>query len=403
MSTTVDAICPCCGNRGLQQFYNVDNVPVNNCLIVPTRREALAFPRADLRIAVCEDCGFITNTAFDLARLHYDASYEETQTFSPTFTAFQDSLIGRLMDRYALRGKRVVEIGCGKGTFLERLCELGGNEGIGIDPTSIQGRLTGPAAHRVRFINEFYGEHHGGIRSDFLCCRHALEHIPDVATFIRTIRRAVGRSRTPIFFEIPDVLRVLRDTAYWDIYYEHCSYFTPGTFARLFEMNGFEVTDLRLEYDAQYVTLEARAVDLPAPALSTHWDRPEDVLQAVRAFERTIARRLAAWRAYFDDVRRTGKRVVIWGSGSKCVSFLTTIGVTNEIEYVTDVNPHRHGNFILGTGLEIVAPRFLLDYRPDEVIVMNSIYRDEIAGMLADIGVAPVILTADEPLLGAAA
>ncbi len=93
-------------------------------------------------------------------------------------------------------------------------------------------------------------------------CRHTLEHIRPVAEFLATIRRAVGDRRdVVILFEVPDVIRVLEEAAFWDVYYEHCSYFSAGSLARLFRSQGFEVLDARLEYDDQYVIVEAR----PAP------------------------------------------------------------------------------------------------------------------------------------------
>ena len=43
------------------------------------------------------------------------------------------------------------------------------------------------------------------------------------------VRRAIGdRLDTVVLFELPDVERVLREVAFWDVYYEHCSYFTLG-------------------------------------------------------------------------------------------------------------------------------------------------------------------------------
>jgi hypothetical protein len=57
--------------------------------------------------------------------------------------------------------------------------------------------------------------------------------------------------------------------------------------------------------------------------------------------------------------------------------------VQNEIEYVVDINPHRHGRFIPGTGQQIVAPSFLKDYQPDQVIAMNPVYLREIEEELA--------------------
>jgi hypothetical protein len=47
-----------------------------------------------------------------------------------------------------------------------------------------------------------------------------------------------------------------------------------------------------------------------------------------------------------------------------------------------------------GTGQQIVEPSALSDYQPDTVIIMNPIYRDEIAQMLLDMGVYADILEA---------
>ena len=394
----IEATCPGCGARGLQQFYAVDGVTVNSCLVVDSRAEGRAFPKGDLRIALCETCGLISNAAFDLPRLTYDASYEETQTFSPAFKVFEDGLINRLLDDHALRGKTAVDIGCGKGTFLARMAELGDVHGIGIDPSSVQDRMTGIAADRVRFINEFYGEEHASIDADLIACRHALEHIPDVDGMLRTVRAAVGLRPIPIFFELPESLRILREAAYWDIYFEHCNYFTPGSLARAFERTGFDVTDVRVGYDNQYLMLEALTTAQPGPAYSAGLDQPEDVAREVAAFERAIDRKVSAWREYFAEAHRNGKKLAIWGSGSKCVSFLSTIGVDDEIAYVTDVNPYRHGKFLVGTGKEIVPPAHFRDDRPDEVIVMNPIYEREVREMLSSIGVATSVITAESPL-----
>lgn len=397
MMSWTQPVCPSCGGSELDVFYTVDDIPVNSCLTVTSEAAGRAYPRGDLRIALCEECGFITNTAFELDRTTYDRTYEETQTFSPTFTAFQDRLIARLLQKYDLWGKTVVEIGCGKGTFLARMAELGDVTGIGIDPSAIPERLTGKAADRVRFINEFYGPQHAAIPADLVVCRHTLEHIPDVGAFLRDLHDVVAPRGVPVFFELPETLRVLRDVAYWDMYFEHCSYFTPGSLARAFEGAGFSVYDVRLGFDDQYLMLEAYP-EAGARRYSAQLDQPLDVAHAVRAFQRSVGEKRGAWRSYFDDAMRSGKRVAIWGSGSKCVAFMTTLGLDAEIACVTDVNPYRAGKFIVGTGKEIVAPERLRELNVDEVVVMNPIYRREITAMLAEFGVAANVIDADEPL-----
>ena len=94
-----------------------------------------------------------------------------------------------------------------------------------------------------------------------------------------------------------------------------------------------------------------------------------------------------------QQIHADRRRAVIWGSGSKCVSFLTTLGIKDEIEYVVDVNPYRHGKFILGAGKKIMPPEFLKEYKPDVTIVMNPVYCNEIRRMLADMGVATDVIS----------
>ena len=257
----VEHQCPNCGHKELSIFYEVRNVPVHSCLMLPTQQEALDFPCGDVVLGFCEHCGFITNVAFDRKWSAYAPNYEDQQSFSPTFNKFALDLANRLVKNYDLHDKDIVESGCSKGDFLLLLCELGKNRGVGIDPSAVPGRIESEAADRVIFIQDYYSEHYSEHVGDFICCRHTLEHIYPTFEFVSTVRRSIGdRLHTSVFFEIPDTTRVLRDLAFEDIYYEHCSYFTPGSLARLFRSCGFEVTDLYQAYAKQYLLIEAQPV-----------------------------------------------------------------------------------------------------------------------------------------------
>lgn len=385
--------CPSCGSAAMLIFFALGDVPVHSCLLMASRDEALGCRRGELRLGFCRACGFIANTAFDPAVHEYSGRYEETQGFSPTFMTFARDLAARLVAAHDLRGRTVLEIGCGKGEFLVLMCELGGNAGIGIDPSYVPERTTSPAAGRIRFIREFYSEAHAGLRADFVCCRHTLEHIGAVGTLVRTLRVTLEDPSVPVFFEVPDVLRVLREGAFWDIYYEHCSYFSPGSLARLFRAARFDVVDLTLEFGGQYVLLTAKPADGPtAPTMALENDLG-DLARAVDDFQQIGAAAVEHWRATLDGLRARGRRPVVWGSGSKGVALLTTLGAGDGlVEYVVDINPYKQGKFMPGTGQEIVAPEFLARYRPTDVLIMNPIYTEEIRQSLARLGLAPDLL-----------
>ena len=384
---TAASACPACGAAGLTVFHEHRNIPVHSCRLVDTREEAESFPRGDLLLAVCDACGFITNVSYDASLQSYFVSYEETQGFSPRFRAFMTELAERWLDRYDLRGKDVLEIGSGKGEFLLTMCELGARHGVGIDPAIVPERVSGPAASRVEFIQDLYGPNYAHLTGDAVICRHTLEHIHPVADFMRIIRGSLAdRPETVVLFELPDALRVLRECAFWDIYYEHCSYFTPGSLARLFRSTGFEVLDVELDYDDQYILVEARPSLEGGMPLPIEED-PSDVTQAVAAFVDELAGIEARWRDELRATRENGGKAVVWGSGSKGVSFLTTLGVRDEVSHVVDINPYKHGKFMAGTGHEIVSPATLKEIQPQLVIAMNPIYLEEIQHDLDELGV----------------
>jgi SAM-dependent methyltransferase len=387
--------CRGCDGRGMSVFYEQQDVPVHSVLLMPSREAALEYPRGDIVLGFCQACGFVSNLAFDPSRLEYSPRYEETQEFSATFNAFHRDLAEHLISRYDLHGKHIVEIGCGKGEFLDLLCRLGPNTGTGFDPAWVEGRrepLPG-----VEFIRDFYSEEYAGRDADFVCCKMTLEHIRDVAEFVGLVRAGAGdRTQTTVFFQVPNLRYILREQAFWDIYYEHCSYFTAGSLARLFYAAGFDVVDSWTAYDDQYLMLEARVGAEAHLGNAPPTDSVEELTKDVEAFRAGADRRRQAWRQELHRSAQAGQRVVLWGAGSKGVAFLTRLGVGTAIEFCVDVNPHKHGTYMPGTGHEIVSPERLRERPPDVVIVMNPVYREEIGGELERMGLAPRILTVDE-------
>jgi SAM-dependent methyltransferase len=305
---TVLRHCQSCASERLESFFSLAALPVHSCLLMKTRKQAKQLERRDLQLSYCRDCGFVQNSAFEPEVHNYSPDYEETQAFSGTFNSFAASLAERYIERYDIRGKRVMEIGCGKGEFLVKLCELGQNEGLGIDPGYRPERTQTEA--KVRFVQDFFDESHGEFAPDVLLCRHTLEHIAPVHEFMQRVRRMLGpESEAIVLFELPAVERVLEENAFEDIYYEHCSYFSLGSLARLFRSTGFEVLRLETAYDDQYLLIDAvpfqgeRTRTLPEERDLPRLDKAVEAFQnsapsADRQPGRRAARRLCAWRAH---------------------------------------------------------------------------------------------------------
>jgi SAM-dependent methyltransferase len=387
----ITAACRACGAEDLERFYEVRGVPVQSALLLSDRDEALAFPVADVELAVCRACGFVQNRRFDPALTRYTVDYEDMQGFSPRWRRFAEALCDAQIARFGLAGKTVLEIGCGKGEFLALLCERAGCRGIGMDPAYRPGRLASSAAARLDFRPELYRPANAAVEADYVCCRHTLEHLQDPRELLGVLRRGLaGRPEVPVFFEVPDMERILAEQAFWDIYYEHCSYFTRGSLARLFRSMDFGVLDVYRGFDAQYLMIEARLAAAATPLPQE--DDLERTLALVARFRDGVAARLRAMATEVEAWMKAGRCVVTWGSGSKGVGWVTTLGLRDEISAVVDINPHRWGRFIAGTGHEIVGPDELRRIRPDTVVLMNPIYGEEVRRELRARGLEPELV-----------
>ncbi len=393
--------CPCCSSTtATDAFYRVENIPIQSCVLLETADLARAYQTRDLELTQCWQCGFIFNAIFDAEAMEYAAATEESQIYSGTFGRFAKQLIEDISSTYDLVGKHVVEIGCGKGDFLIELCSQAQCSGLGLDPGFRPQRLqrnalgAGYDAERVSFAATYFGPDYGPLEADLIVCRHTLEHIADVADFVSNLRSSIGqRTDVGVFFETPDTERILSEGAFWDIYYEHCSYFTRATHAELFHRAGFAVDAIELVYDDQYIIQYAH----PADRSGRRSKQPiEDITQRrhqVAEFGRKVEQNKRDWQRYIRKQAQLGKRIVIWGGSSKTVAFLTTLAIGPQVSNVVDINPFKQGKYLPGTGHLIIAPSQLKGRKPDVVIVMNPIYTSEIASELYSLGLSPEIAT----------
>ncbi len=377
--------CPICKDSRVEPFFDISQVPVHCNLMWPKRDDALSAPRGEIKLGFCRRCGHIYNLTFSPDLVHYSKWYENSLHFSSRFQTYARTVAERLIDRYDLHNKEIIEIGSGKGEFLGLLCELGNNRGIGFDPGYVE---TGdiPAIQRVTFIQDYYSEQYTRYQADLICCRQTLEHLYRPAEFVAMLRRSIGERKTIAFLEVPNVLFMLRALSVWDVIYEHYSYFSSGSLTYLFSANGFRVLSVEDSYEGQYLIMDVEPISEELSPKLPESHELSQLYEDVQAFQRHFQNKVAFWQQQLGHLKAEGKRIVIWGAGSKGVTFLNALGIKNEIEYVVDINPRKTGMHVAGSGQRIVDPSFLRAYHPDAILIMNPIYESEIREQVRSLG-----------------
>jgi SAM-dependent methyltransferase len=392
VGSAAQGTCASCGTGGLYGFYEVSDIPAQSNVLLDTSAAAEEFGGAQMLLAFCPRCGFIQNARFDPSMIDYSLPTEESQAFSDVFNRYMENLADDLVARHDLVDRTVLEVGSGKGDFLALLADRGIRRGVGIDPGFLPDR--GPSRSNLEFRREYLGPGPTVETPSLIVARHLLEHIPDVDRFMILLKSSMTGTGGALFIEVPDTSRILREAAFWDVYYEHCSYFTLSSLRTAILSAGMSLSELRLAFDDQYIHATAQlAGGLPRRGVSPE----EEVLATARdvvRFARSLEASLETWR---DRVRRTqedGGEVAIWGASSKAVAFIAALEIEQPI--VVDINPHKQDKWLPGVAVEVLAPERLESLRPQLVIPMNPVYTREIDLDLRAMGLRPAV----EPLRG---
>lgn len=336
-----------------------------------------------MTLVFCESCQHLYNAAFDADLLAYSPEYENSLHFSAHFQRYAEALAQRLIASYQLEGKTVLELGCGSGDFLKSLCPNPKTRGFGFDASYPGDEVAHPPAN-VTIRAEFFGPAHAALTPDLVCSRHVLEHISTPRPWLTGIRDCL-KDGTQVYIEVPNSLYTLRDGGIWDLIYEHCGYYSPQSLRHVLEHTGFAIKGIEESFEGQFISAFAECG--PSKPAVDGAALP-DAAAYVDGFQTTYEGKVAEWQGRLQGLEAAGKRVVIWGAGSKGNTFLNVMARGSQVSYAVDLNHRKHGMFVAGTGQSIVGPEFLREYRPHAVVVMNPVYLEEIRTMGQGLGLS---------------
>ncbi|HWR26610.1 MAG TPA: class I SAM-dependent methyltransferase, partial [candidate division Zixibacteria bacterium] len=302
-----ESMCPVCGSSDIDVFLDIIDVPVHCNLLWETRNNALRAPKSNISLTFCENCEHIFNIAFNPDLMEYTQQYENSLYFSKFFQSYAYESAARLINTYDLHGKEIIEIGCGKGEFLKMLCEMGGNQGVGFDPSYEMVEQTMNTDSEITFIKDFYSERYSDYSADFICCRQVLEHIQYPHDFLINLRKSIGnKSNTVIFFEVPNVDFTLKDLGIWDLIYEHRSFFSKNSLVHLVNSCGFSTCNLIETFSGQFLCIEA----VPDKFANQEIKYSKNMKFNVEKFTERFWDKIEIWQKKVKMFEQSGQRVV---------------------------------------------------------------------------------------------
>ncbi len=370
-------ICNVCQSRfSFRRLFHHPRVPEYNLVYYKKIAEALASKTKPVDFQQCLDCGFVFNGTH--GGLDYNVDYESSRAFSQVFTDYISHVIDFIRTNVCFeRPPTIIEFGAGDCQFANSLVsEWPISRYFAIDPSYKMSEDNGkvyryrpPAPDLSESTRSAYSIPSS---SDLVIARHVLEHIREPVDFISGI---VASKPTYVFIEVPCSSYIIDSGNYHFFSYEHCSYFDRKSLAVLMQKFGYSCIASKYAFNSENLLSLFKLNEL-----ENKFFIPEikERRGSNKQFDFSSWLRLLTYR--------TGKRGIFWGASGKGVMLLNLLDFHYKVmPQIIDVNPKLSELFVPCTGNQILLPELIDFSNYDKILVLNSLYLDEVRSRVASL------------------
>jgi len=352
--------CRVCGNKifeePLLRYVNMPKV----AQFLPTARSLRKDKGVDLVVCQCSGCGLVQLNSRPVS---YYKEVIRAAGISPEMKEFRKKQFSSFIQKFSLKKKKIIEIGCGNGEYLSIMKQFD------VDAYGLE-NSGGAVTHCNRsglnvskgFIQKgSYKLKHAPFDAFFTL--NFLEHLPGPNLFLRGVYNNL-KDNAIGFVEVPNLDMILRNKLFSEFMRDHLFYFTKKTLSLALNLNGFEVIEcdeVWHEYIISAIVRKRNKLDV-----SHFYEHQAQFKNKIDGYIRR-----------FKD-----KRIAIWGAGHQALAIISLMNLADKIRYVIDSAEFKQGKYTPATHIPIVSPDTLNSDPVDAVIVMSASYSDEVAKII---------------------
>lgn len=315
----------------------------------------------DLLIYQCQYCALVQHV---LPAVPYYKDAIRAVAFSEQMRAFRVKQLREWLQRKGLKDRRILEIGSGKGEYLELLLQAGATQVSGLE-------------HGQQAVSHAQGKgldvRQGYLDESFVCpwtdtfdgftIFSFLEHWPDLTGSLRRLHALLAQGASGLI-EVPNFQFILQKKLYSEFTPDHIFYFEPSTFTTVLEMNGFGVDRMESIWNDYILSVQVT----------------KKIQRDGSGFALQQAAVVAEVLQFVDRFR--AQEVVVWGAGHQALAVMSMAGLGHRISHVIDSASFKQGAYTPGTRLLIKSPQSLGEDKPRAMIIMAAGYSDEVLDMV---------------------
>lgn len=312
----------------------------------------------DLIIYQCSKCNLIQ---LNSKPVNYYKNVIRSVAYSSEMKEFRLLQFSEFLDKYNLKGKKILEVGCGKGEYLSLMeyCDVN-CYGVEYLETSVEyAQKQGLKVKREYFDDISYIDRDGPFDAFFIL--NFLEHIPNINSFIEIILNNLSEDGIGLI-EVPNFDMILKQELFSEFISDHIFYFTKDTLCNTLQINGFDILEVNViwyDYIISVIVKKRQRLNLSC-------------------FNDNIKNLKMTFVNYFSKYRK----IAIWGAGHQSLALISLTQIQSYISFIVDSSPFKQGLYTPSTHIKVVSPSELKNSDIELIIVMAGSYCEEIKQIL---------------------
>lgn len=343
----------------LHELMKIENMPAS-AQDIPTKEELDKDCGIEVSLCVCEDCG--------LVQLKNDAVYYYRDViraggYSTTMEALRKSQYKHFIEFASLEGKKIIEVGCGRGEFLGMLSDFP-VEGYGTEHKKDLVEIAKKAGLRV---DEDFPESEDHIFKngpfDAFMSFNFLEHQPHPRTYLKAIYNNLGDEGYGLI-TVPSFEYIMEQNSFYEIIPDHIAYYSFESLTHLLNICGFEVLEKEtVNRDTISMIVKKRKLPDICGIISKKNDIATEVLETVKKYA------------------KVGK-IAIWGASHQGFTLCATTGIADYVDCIIDSAPFKQGKYAPASHIPIISPDEARKRKLEAIIIVAPGYTNEIANII---------------------
>lgn len=387
--------CRFCQNFLTHRFIDLLNSPPSNSFLqIEQLNEAeVCFP---LTVFVCENCFLVQIDEYKKATEIFNQDYVYFSSYSKSWLKHSQEYVEMMCYRFGYdESSQIIEIASNDGYLLQYF-QRAGVPVLGIEPTLCTAKVAREKG--IETWTEFFGRKlalslaEQNRDADLILGNNVLAHVPDINDFVAGLKIALKPSGV-ITMEFPHLLQLISNNQFDTIYHEHFSYLSLHTVQQIFSKQGltiFDVQELSTHGGSLRIFVK-HTEDRTKPEMENVQNlliEEKNIglldLKHYLGFQENAIKAKLDLLDFLIKQKVAGKKVAAYGAAAKGNTLLNYCGVKKDlIDFVVDASPHKQGRFLPGSHIPVVKEDFIIQEKPDFIIILPWNIKDEITDQLS--------------------